>query len=299
MKYDVAVVGAGVAGLVTASLLAKEGKRVALVEGHRYLGGRAMHHRYRGHEIGLGSHLVEDPGDSLTRACDYVGITVEHSERSDSMPFWDRTGWKPIQDFYGGAARQGLKRCIEAVTQSEYSEFDTWDHASLREWMSQYTSDEGVFLVWEAISVLEQITFRWWEHSASENLYTRKLHYDKKRTAGYSFWPMGGWETLWKRDGGGVRAQRGHRAPVRDGRARRDRERAGEGSRAAQPGGPLETRRGDRSRSGRGQRAGVGPATSCSTTTCSRGISSSGSSCSPTTATRRAGSGTGSRPRSR
>ncbi|MFZ0976570.1 MAG: FAD-dependent oxidoreductase [Solirubrobacteraceae bacterium] len=212
MKYDVAVVGAGVAGLVTASLLAKEGKRVALVEGHRYLGGRAMHHRYRGHEIGLGSHLVEDPGDSLTRACDYVGITVEHSERSDSMPFWDRTGWKPIQDFYGGAARQGLKRCIEAVTQSEYSEFDTWDHASLREWMSQYTSDEGVFLVWEAISVLEQITFRWWEHSASENLYTRKLHYDKKRTAGYSFWPMGGWETLWKqmaevfeRNGGTVR----------------------------------------------------------------------------------------------
>jgi len=128
------------------------------------------------------------------------------------MPFWDKTGWKPIQDFYGGAARQGLKRCIEAVTQSEYSEFDTWDHASLREWMSQYTSDDGVFLVWEAISVLEQITFRWWEHSASENLYTRKLHYDKKRTAGYSFWPMGGWETLWKemaevfeRNGGTVR----------------------------------------------------------------------------------------------
>ncbi len=160
----------------------------------------------------MGSHLVEDPGDSLTRACEYVGIPLQHSQRSDSMPFWDRTGWKPIQEFYGGAARQGLKRCIEAVTQSEYSDFETWDHASLREWMSQYTSDEGVFLVWEAISVLEQITFRWWEHSASENLYTRKLHYDKKRTAGYSFWPMGGWEKLWNemadaftRNGGTVR----------------------------------------------------------------------------------------------
>ncbi len=52
MKYDVAVVGAGVAGLVTASLLAKEGKRVALVEGHRYLGGRAMHHRTAGTRSG-------------------------------------------------------------------------------------------------------------------------------------------------------------------------------------------------------------------------------------------------------
>ena len=65
--------------------------------------------------------------------------------------------------------------------------------------MAQHTSDEGVYQVWEAISVLEQITFKPYEHSASENLYTRKLHYERKRTAGYSVWPMGGWEALWKR----------------------------------------------------------------------------------------------------
>jgi phytoene dehydrogenase-like protein len=198
MKYDVIVVGAGTAGLVCGSLLAKEGKRVAIVEKHRYLGGRAMEHRFRGHQIGMGSHLVEDPGDSLTRACDFIGVTMEHSARSDSMPFWDRDGWRPIQEYYGGAAKQGLKRCIEALTNEyDYSDLDNWDHASLREWMSQYTSDEGVYLVWEAISVLEQITFHPWEHSASENLFARKLHYERKRTAGYSFWPMGGWEKLW------------------------------------------------------------------------------------------------------
>ena len=65
--------------------------------------------------------------------------------------------------------------------------------------MSRHTSDEGVFRVWEAISVLEQITLEPWEHSASENYYARKLHYERKRTAGYSFWPMGGWEALWNR----------------------------------------------------------------------------------------------------
>jgi hypothetical protein len=198
VKHDVIVVGAGTAGLVCASLLAKSGKRVALVEAHRYLGGRAMEHRYRGHQIGLGSHLVEDPGDSLTRACEYVGLTLEHSERSDSMPFWDRDGWKPIQEYYGGAGKQGLKRCIEALVETDFEALEQWDHASLREWMAQYTSDEGVYLVWEAISVLEQITHRWYDHSASENLFVRKLHYERKRTAGYSFWPMGGWERLWK-----------------------------------------------------------------------------------------------------
>jgi phytoene dehydrogenase-like protein len=199
MGFDVIVVGAGTAGLVAGSLLAKEGKRVAIVEKHRYLGGRAMEQRFRGHQLGMGSHLVEDPGDSLTRACEYIGVDMVHSARSDSMPFWDRTGWKPIQEYYGGEAKQGLKRCIEALTETSFTELDTLDHLSLREWMSRHSSDEGVFQVWEAISVLEQITFNWWEHSASENLFARKLHYERKRTAGYSFWPMGGWESLWKR----------------------------------------------------------------------------------------------------
>ena len=74
MAYDVVVVGAGTAGLVCASLLAHAGRKVALVEKHRYLGGRAMEHRFRGHQIGLGSHLVEDPGDSLEAACDLLGV---------------------------------------------------------------------------------------------------------------------------------------------------------------------------------------------------------------------------------
>jgi phytoene dehydrogenase-like protein len=198
MKVDVAVVGAGPAGLCAASILAGEGRSVALIEQGRALGGRSRHWRYRGHELGLGSHLVEDPGDSLTLVCDLLGVPLEHSDRSDSMPFWDRTGWKPIQDFYGGGAKRGLKRCIEALVETPYEELDRWDHASLREWMGRFTSDEGVFLVWEAISMLEQITSRPHEHSASENLYVRKLHYTLKRTAGYSFYPLGGWSRLWR-----------------------------------------------------------------------------------------------------
>jgi phytoene dehydrogenase-like protein len=198
MKHDVVVVGAGTSGLVAATLLAKAGRRVALVERHRYLGGRAMEQRFRGHQLGLGSHLAEDPGDSLTRVCEQVGVELVHSQRSDSMPFWDGNRWIPIQERYAGNGKAGIKRCIEALMETDWESLESWDHASLREWMAQYTSDEGAYLVWEAISVLEQITNHWWEHSASENLFARKLAYQHRRTAGYSFWPMGGWERLWR-----------------------------------------------------------------------------------------------------
>ncbi len=113
------------------------------------------------------------------------------------MPFWDNGRWQHIQDHYGQEGKAGLKRCINALLELDYSDLDALDHLSMREWMSRYTDAEGAFLVWEAISVLEQITTEWWEHSASENLYARKLHYSTKRTAGYSFWPMGGWDRLW------------------------------------------------------------------------------------------------------
>jgi phytoene dehydrogenase-like protein len=209
MSYDVVIVGAGTAGLVSGCILADSGKRVLILEKHPYLGGRAMEHRYRGHQIGLSSHLVEDPGDSLTRACELVGVELTHSQRSDSMPFWDGDRWIPIQDRYSGEAKQGLKRCIEAVKELSFDDIDNLDHLSLREWMSRYTSDVGVYEVWEAISVLEQITLEPWEHSASENLFIRKLHYERKRTAGYSFWPMGGWESLWRRMAAAIEARGG------------------------------------------------------------------------------------------
>ncbi|HVV89940.1 MAG TPA: FAD-dependent oxidoreductase [Solirubrobacterales bacterium] len=243
MRYDVVIVGAGTAGLVCGSILAKEGKKVAIVERHPYLGGRAMEHRFRGHQIGLSSHLVEDPGDSLTRACELIGVELEHSKRSDSMPFWDGDHWQPIQEYYGGGAKQGLKRCIEALKETSFEEIDNLDHLSLREWMGRHTSDEGVFQVWEAISVLEQITLEPWEHSASENLFVRKLHYERKRTAGYSFWPMGGWEALWGRVADAFRGLGGElhqpavveRVEIENGavagvrlRNREDRERPGE-----------------------------------------------------------------------
>ncbi len=74
------------------------------------------------------------------------------------------------------------------------------------------------------------MTEDWWDHSASDNLFVRKMHYEEKRSAAYSFWPEKGWDGMFQdladavtENGGEVRlgesVQQGRdREPRREGR---------------------------------------------------------------------------------
>ncbi|GAB2558882.1 phytoene desaturase family protein [Gracilibacillus alcaliphilus] len=57
-KYDVVIVGSGLAGLTAANFLAKEGKRVAVLERSNRLGGRAMTNVKNGVLMNLGPHAL-------------------------------------------------------------------------------------------------------------------------------------------------------------------------------------------------------------------------------------------------
>ena len=92
--------------------------------------------------------------------------------------------------------------------------------------MLQHTKHEGVIALWEFITVLEAITENWWDHSASDNLYMRKMHYSEKGIGGYSFWPGQGWDGMFNdlrdavvENGGEVRLNtRASRVVIENGR---------------------------------------------------------------------------------
>ena len=87
---------------------------------------------------------------------------------------------------------------IKTLLDTPYEELEKWDDRSLREWIHQYTDDQGVVDLFEFISVLECMTEDWWDHSASDNLFVRKMHYAEKRSAAYSFWPEQGWDGMFQ-----------------------------------------------------------------------------------------------------
>ena len=88
-KYDVIVIGGGPAGCTAAGVLAKNGKKVLLLEKEDYLGGRNITYNYRGYTIYLGAHMLEDPGSGMTKILDYLDHTIEHVPANDALPTYE------------------------------------------------------------------------------------------------------------------------------------------------------------------------------------------------------------------
>jgi protoporphyrinogen oxidase len=199
VKYDVVVIGAGAAGLTAGAILAKNGKKVLVLDKAPYLGGRGMAVPDEGFKLNLGGHLLEDSGSGITKVFEYLGKHLGHGPANTDMNVWDHTTekWGSIRDRYSGN-KDELKKVIKALMDTSFEELDKWDDRSMREWILQHSSDPGVIDLFEFISVLECMTEDWWDHSASDNLFVRKMHYEEKRSAAYSFWPEQGWDGMFQ-----------------------------------------------------------------------------------------------------
>ena len=74
-KFDVVVVGGGLAGLTAAAILAEQGRRVALFERSDTVGGRAVTHVKDGFHLNLGPHAwyTGGPGTNILAR---LGVTI-------------------------------------------------------------------------------------------------------------------------------------------------------------------------------------------------------------------------------
>lgn len=65
-KVDVAIIGAGLAGLTAANFLAREGKNVLVLEKSNRLGGRSMTNNQNGALFNIGAHALYTGGEAMT-----------------------------------------------------------------------------------------------------------------------------------------------------------------------------------------------------------------------------------------
>ena len=72
-RYDIVVIGGGVAGLATGALLAMAGRRVAVLEKGNQLGGRAYTYVDKGFVLNYGAHALYRPHTGL---CGPAGSSI-------------------------------------------------------------------------------------------------------------------------------------------------------------------------------------------------------------------------------
>jgi all-trans-retinol 13,14-reductase len=75
-KFDIAIIGSGLGGLLCGAILSKEGKRVCIVEKNEQLGGSLQTFKRDGVTFDTGVHYIGglDPGQNLYSIFKYLGI---------------------------------------------------------------------------------------------------------------------------------------------------------------------------------------------------------------------------------
>ncbi len=197
MSYDTIVVGGGAAGSVAAAVLAKEGQDVLLIERDAGLAGRARYFDVEGYKLQWGPHLLEDPGSGITSILGFLGHELEHGPTNDAMAIWTGDRWTPAGEVYD-TGRDELTAVAGEIASLDLDDLDRYDQVSLRRWLTERTSHEGIIDLFEFMAVLEGQTGRPEDHSASDNLFMRSLHLRERRTPGYSYVPVGGFDRLFE-----------------------------------------------------------------------------------------------------
>src|SRR5438552_9404884 len=153
MKTDAIVIGGGVAGLATGALLAKQGKRVTVLEKGNQPGGRAYTYEDKGFTLNYGPHAMYRPnsgilGDVLRRL---ERPLIEHGLPDPEEAYWaigERFGYigaKPQQVLTTGLfpvkSRLQVMKLMAAI---KFAKPEQVGEQTMRTWVERQTKDELV-----------------------------------------------------------------------------------------------------------------------------------------------------------
>ncbi len=125
--YDAVVVGAGIGGLTTAALLARSGKKVAVVDDHERPGGHAHAIRDRGYTIDSALHLITQCGRTPFLGTGVVDAVLRHlgvRDRCELIPVSDPFYTACMPDGFRIAVPTGLEAYLAAHAEHFPDEVD-------------------------------------------------------------------------------------------------------------------------------------------------------------------------------
>jgi phytoene dehydrogenase-like protein len=149
-RFDLIVVGGGVAGLATAAFAARTGKRVIVLEQSQEIGGRARTREQDGYLLNFGPHALYRGGRGI-EVLEELGVAVHGKMPSVSGAFAVKGGVKHTfpagfvslltTSLFGPAAKFETARLLAALSKIDAGAVA---NVSLRDWVDSNISHEAV-----------------------------------------------------------------------------------------------------------------------------------------------------------
>ncbi|TAK64002.1 MAG: FAD-dependent oxidoreductase, partial [Dehalococcoidia bacterium] len=168
MKSDVVIIGGGMAGLASGALLAKQGRRVVVIEKGNQPGGRAYTYEERGFTLNYGPHAMYTPGtgplaDVMRRlgrpipACGYVDPMRAYWADGDRLaPIGAKAHQVLTTKLFSIGERMQMIKFMLAIRSAKLDAVapgTTW-----REWVEQQTGDRAVRRFANALATVNSYT---------------------------------------------------------------------------------------------------------------------------------------------
>ncbi|OIK08843.1 dehydrogenase [Bacillus sp. MUM 116] len=155
-KYDVVVVGGGIAGLTAAIYAAKAGKKTLVIEKQHRLGGRAVTNKKKGAYFNLGGHALYY-GDAF-KTFRELGLSLKGKKPSiEGYGIWQgklNTMPLDVKSLFTTPLLSWKGKMELATWLVKLGKLDThqYDRISLREWIEQNVKDPMVRNLFYALS---------------------------------------------------------------------------------------------------------------------------------------------------
>lgn len=195
-RYDVVVIGAGIAGLGAAALLQRAGMKTLCVEKDAQAGGRMQSFVLEGGwRMDIGLHMAElgdaSSSDELVQA---VGKDVEWARFSDTVEIYRDGRWNTLEEMIIASPEDigEIKKMMKAIAFMGDADIEANDLLSWQDWLDANTASDVARELFNVNGMIMTTVPDPLEMSAGEILYIARDNLLKKRNFLTAAYPVGG-----------------------------------------------------------------------------------------------------------